>query len=385
MVEATILKTFLPGLPWTSLPRQEKVQASKPCWYPSNSFCHARKEKNLKYLYLFSRVPRPFLFIKITPVQCLAPLSTHSGRFVGGGLSRYCGEKGAYASSLPPWSLEQRFCKTLFRSTARSGLSKLKVRMAKATILKTFLQGFPWTSLPRQEKVQASKPFWYPSKSFRHARKEKAPHVLVPIFKGPPALPLHKNHASPMSCPSFHPLRAVCGRELKPILRGKRDICIIFTPWSLEQRFCKTLFRSTARSGLSKLKVRITVRMVEATILKTFLQGFPWTSLPRQEKVQASKPFWYPSKSFRHARKEKAPHVLVPIFKGPPALPLHEKSRQSNISSFHVPLNYSFFEYAQGSASVFLKKAWPVWSPGLPRANPLGEYAQTVVHLEFVF
>ena len=143
-------------------------------------------------------------------------------------------------------------------------------------------------------------------------------------------------------------------------------------------RFCKTIFHSTARSGLSKTKVR----MVEATILKTFLPGLPWTSLPRQEKVQASKPFWYPSNSFCHARKEKAPHVLVPIFKGPPALPLHEKSRQSNISSFHVPLNYSFYEYAQGSASVFLKKAWPVWSPGLPRANPLGEYAQTVVHLE---
>ena len=143
MVEATILKHSCQDSLELLCHAKRKFKPQSPAGTPQILSATPGKKKNLKYLYLFSRVPRPFLFIKITPVQCLAPLSTHSGRFVGGGLSRYCGEKGAYASSLPPWSLEQRFCKTLFRSTARSGLSKLKVRMAKATILKTFLQGFP--------------------------------------------------------------------------------------------------------------------------------------------------------------------------------------------------------------------------------------------------
>ena len=147
-----------------------------------------------------------------------------------------------------------RFCKTLFHSTARSGLSKTKVRMVEATILKTFLPGLPWTSLPRQEKVQASKPCWYPSNSFCHARKEKEPQVLVPIFKGPPALPLHKNHASPMSCPSFHPLRAVCGRGLKPILRGKRGICIIFTPVVVGTKILQNPFSQHSKIRFVKIK-----------------------------------------------------------------------------------------------------------------------------------
>ena len=75
---------------------------------------------------------------------------------------------------------------------------------------------------------------------------------------------------------------------------------------------------------------------------------------------QASKPFRYLSKSFRHARKKNEPQV--PSFKG--SLPfLFTKNSTEPCSdmdfspSFHVPLIYSVYEYAQGSVSLCPKNA----------------------------
>ena len=127
----------------------------------------------------------------------------------------------------------------------------------------------------------------------------------------------------------------------------------------------KPCLYSAARSSLS------IINGIDSFFLNYICRP-PWNSPPRQKGFQASRPTWCPSSTFCHAGKKKEPRTRTPIcHKNKSSSPISLQNHQAqNIKilrfraqkllppSFHVPLNYSIYEYAQGLAmvSVYISK-----------------------------